>query len=559
MSLKKRFIALLLAVLMLVSLCGCDPMSLLPSDYDMSKLERTFSGVDISRDETITFDQIEYSRPDIDALKQLGADIEALLDEHASRKEVVSSLDDFIEMYDHFRTMATLACIYYDLDVNDEYYAEEYSYCNSMWGEVWRIFDDTMLACSNSHMCAFLDANYFGGLLEDSYSIEGGYVPDDELVELQTKESELLYDYRKLINDIYASESYDIYEELSESAAGIYIELVKLRRGIAEKSGYDSYIDYAYDNFGREYGPDDLDEYAAAVKQKLVPLYKELSAAGAFDNMYYDLRQFSRSDTLTVLSAAAKKMGEGVYEPMQFMKSSGLYDISGSDSKRDSSYVTYLDDYDVPYLFSKTYGYSDDVLTVGHEFGHFVDYYINYGFDMSNDSAEMFSQGMEYMLLQYIDDKDLAAELTKFKMLDALYLYVTQLSFNEFEERIYELSDEELTVENVNSIYAGIADEYGYADDYDTDLLPYLWIDVSHLFEQPFYTISYCVSDSAAFELYELELDKSGRGLGAYLSLIDLSDEYGFLDLLENQGLPSPIAADTIGRIAETLRSRIAA
>ena len=101
---------------------------------------------------------------------------------------------------------------------------------------------------------------------------------------------------------------------------------------------------------------------------------------------------------MTVLSAAAKKMGEGVYEPMQFMKSSGLYDISGSDSKRDSSYVTYLDDYDVPYLFSKTYGYSDDVLTVGHEFGHFVDYYINYGFDMSNDSAELFSQGMEYML-----------------------------------------------------------------------------------------------------------------------------------------------------------------
>ena len=161
--------------------------------------------------------------------------------------------------------------------------------------------------------------------------------------------------------------------------------------------------------------------------------------------------------------------------------------------------------------------------------------------------------------MQYIDDKDLAAELTKFKMLDALYLYVTQLSFNEFEERIYELSDEELTVENVNSIYAGIADEYGYADDYDTDLLPYLWIDVSHLFEQPFYTISYCVSDSAAFELYELELGKSGSGLDAYLSLIDLSDEYGFLDLLENQGLPSPIAADTIGRIAETLRSRIAA
>ena len=559
MRLKKRFIALCLAVFMLVSLCGCDPMSLLPSDYDKTKLERAFSGVDISRDETITFDQIEYSRPDIDAMKQRGADIEELLDQHASRKEVVSALDEFADMYSHFRTMAALACIYNDLDVNDEYYSEEYDYCNSMWGEVWRIFDDVMLVCSNSNMYAFLDANYFGGLLEENYSANDGYIPDDRLVELQTKESELLNDYHKLLIELCASDSYDVYEEYNEPVAEIYIELVKLRRAIAEETGYDSYIEYAYDGFGREYEPEDLDEYTAAVKQKLVPLYKELSAAGAFDNMYYDLSEVSEDETLSALSAAAGKMGDGVYEPLLFMKSSGLYDISGSDAKLDSSYVTYLDDYDVPYLFSKTYGLSDDILTVGHEFGHFVDYYINYGTDVSNNSAEMFSQGMEYLLLEYIDDEDLASELTKFKMLDALYLYVNQLSFNEFEERVYDLSDAELTVENVNSIYAEVAAEYGYADDYDTDLLPFIWIDISHLFDQPFYVISYCVSDSAAFELYNLELDSSGSGLKAYLNLVDVSDEYGFLELLEGEDLPSPLTADTIGRIADTLRSRIAA
>ena len=185
--------------------------------------------------------------------------------------------------------MAALAGIYNDLDVNDEYYAEEYEYCNSMWGEVWRILDDVMLACSNSHMYAFLDANYFGGLLEENYRFEGGYTPDDRLVELQTKEGELLNDYRKLLIEIYSSDSYDIYEEYNEPVAEIYIELVKLRRAIAEETGYDSYIEYAYDGFGRDYMPEDLDEYKAAVKQKLVPLYKELSAAGAFDNIFYDL------------------------------------------------------------------------------------------------------------------------------------------------------------------------------------------------------------------------------------------------------------------------------
>lgn len=559
MRLKKRPIALLLAVLMLISLCGCDPMSLLPSGYDITKLERAFSGEDINRDETITFDQIEYSRPDVDAMKRLGGDIEKLLDEHASRKDIVSSLDDFIDMYTNFSTMTVLAGIYNDLDVNNEYYAEEYSYCNSMWGEVLRIFDDVMLACSNSHMYAFLDANYFGGFLEENYGLEDGYIPDDELVELQTKESELLNDYRRLLIDFYASDSYDIYEEYNEPVAEIYIELVKLRRAIAEEMGYDSYIEYAYTCFGREYEPDDLDGYTAAVKQKLVPLYKDLSEAGTFDDMYYELRELSEDETLSVLSAAVQKMGDGVYEPLQFMKNSGLYDISSSDSKIDSSYVIYLDDYDVPYLFSKTFGLADDVLTVGHEFGHYVDHYINYGVDLSNDSAEMFSQGMEYLLLEYIDDEELAAELTEYKMLNSLYVYISQLSLNEFEERVYALSDEELTVENINSIFSEVAEEYGYADEYDADLLPCLWIDISHLFNKPFYVISYCVSDSAAFELYNLELGESGRGLDAYLSLVDVSDEYGFLELLENEGLSSPLTADTIDRIAGTLKNRIAA
>ena len=67
------------------------------------------------------------------------------------------------------------------------------------------------------------------------------------------------------------------------------------------------------------------------------------------------------------------------------------------------------------------------------------------------------------------------------------------------------------------------------------------------------------MSDSAAFELYEQELDQAGSGLDAYLSLVDVSDEYGFLELLENEGLSSPLTADTIDRIAVTLRNRIAA
>lgn len=559
MSRIKRFASALLALIMLLSLCGCDPMSLLPSDYDVTKLERAFNGGEPVRDESLSFAQIEYSRPDVEAIEQLCGRIEELLDEHASRKDVISSLNDFFDMYANFRTMLVLASIYNDLDVSDEFYADEYVYCSVMWGKVQSFFEDVLMVCYNSHMSAFLDANYFNGYLDESYGNEDGFAADGRLVELQERESELLNDYRGFLLEINASDSYDVYEEYNESVAEIYIELIKLRREIAEEMGYESYIEYAYDGLGREYEPEELEEYTAAVKAKLVPLYKELNEKGAFYYMYYDLREVGEAETMSILSSAAEKMGGDIYDSLQFMKNSGLYDISGGEAKLDASYVTYLDDYNVPFLFSKTYGFADDILTVGHEFGHFVDYYINYGSDISNDSAEMFSQGMEYLLLEYIGNEELAAELTHFKLLDALYLYVSQLSFNDFEERVYALSDKELTVDNINAIYAEVAGEYGYAEDYDSELLPYLWIDISHLFEQPFYVISYCVSDSAAFGLYELELENPGKGLAAYMDLVDVCDEYGFLELLDNEGLPSPLSADAVSLIADTLRSRLAA
>ena len=75
MQLKKRLVALLLSLLMLVSLCGCDIYDVYDI-YDAFFAEDDENAAELisktgngGRDNIVSFDEMEYTRPDIDALE----------------------------------------------------------------------------------------------------------------------------------------------------------------------------------------------------------------------------------------------------------------------------------------------------------------------------------------------------------------------------------------------------------------------------------------------------------------------------------------------------------
>ena len=169
----------------------------------------------------------------------------------------------------------------------------------------------------------------------------------------------------------------------------------------------------------------------------------------------------------------------------------------------------------------------------------------------------MMSQGLEYLLLCYLDDEDLAEELREYKLLDDLSLYAMQGCYSEFEHRAYALPDEELTVENINALFLEVAEEYGLTDMYYPEYLNYIWIQIFHLFEYPFYVISYCISDSAAFNIYMEELSDSGSGLDIYMEIVTDSASDDFLAIINQHDLPSPLSAKTIKNIAKTIEDEL--
>ena len=556
MQLKKRLVALLLSLLMLVSLCGCDIYDVYDI-YDAFFAEDDENAAELisktgngGRDNIVSFDEMEYTRPDIDALEAKAQDVEDMLGNFFKVKDVISELDKFVALYNNFYTMKNLACVRYDMDTQDEFYFEEYSFCVEASGDVEYITDELLLACSNSSMCDYLDKHFFDGLLEERYSVTDGtgYTPSDELAELERREAELENDY----SELYARYSDDFddgrFKKQNSEIAKIYIELIKLRHDIAEQRNMKSYEELAYLDNGRDYTADDLDGYIEAIKRFIVPLYKKADSKKLYDRSL--VSAMSPKTALSTVTSSVEGLDKGIDDALGYMLKYKLYDTGMSDSKYDQSYVLYLNDYESPFMFCSPSGYSDTVLTIAHEFGHYVDGYLNYGLNDSIDTSEVFSQGMEYLLLCNMDD---AEQLTRYKMLDELELYAYQACLNEFEHEAYAMDEDELTVERLNSLYSELLEEYGISDDYKgLD-----WISVTHLFTSPFYVISYCVSDSAAFELYNMELNESGSGLKMYMKLLAESTNYGFLDLLEECGMSSAISADTVKAIAATLADKL--
>lgn len=553
MNLGKRILCIILSIVMLLSLSGC---SLILTTIGIIS-DAIVDDAD-NRGDIVEFSDMEYERPKLSKMSELADEVRELVDDGESGNDFLIAYNEFYDEYLHYMTMANIALIRSNLDTTDDYYSDENDWCSEKSAEVERILDDLLRYCAESDIADDLDEAYFDGYLAENYSDGSSFEYTDKLVELYAEESRLVSEYYDInvemaYTDISDSEAWD---DFNERASEIYIELIKLRREIADEAGYDSYVEMAYEDFGREYLPEDIEDYTDAIKKYITPLYIDSLYSGVFFSAY-DIGSMHPERSFKNVKACLTELDSRISEIMDFMEEYELFDIASDDNKIGNSYTTYLYDYDAPFMFVCPNSDKSDMLTIAHEFGHFCDEYLNYNAGYSLDTAEMLSQGMEYMLITHLDDEDLREELTEHKMVSVLSLYIDQGCYSEFEHRAYELSDDELTVDNLNALFAEVADDYGFSEAYYPEYLNYIWIQIPHMFEYPFYVISYCISDSAAFNIYALELEDEGSGLEVYMDLISDSAAADFLELIDQHGLPSPISAKTIKNIAKIIEKQL--
>lgn len=525
-----------------------------------------------ARLEERSFSEIEYERPDAQAIIDDFTELQKLVEAGASAEEILAVYIPIDDACYYFSTMNSYSHIRYTLDLNDTYFDEEYNWCEEQMPLIAQAEEKCFIAMSKSAERAKLESEHFGEGFFEFYD-ENQIYSNDRVVELMQQESALEAEYMALQSDqtITWNGEEVLFEELLEDSSGsdylsildtyykkyapqcaeIYIRLIKIRNEMAKELGYDSYADFAYSYYyERDYSPEQVEKYLDDIAAYMSDLFFDASGVAYSAPM-------TAEETMAHLKNIAYKLGGEIATAYDYMIAYDLYDITESSSKMPGSYMTYLYSYEMPFMYVSPTGTIDDLMTASHEFGHFVDGYVNCMGTSSIDCNEIFSQSMEYLAMGVADLTDTEREsLRKSQAANAVNVFLSQAMYADFEMQLYLLPENELTLEKFNEIFAECYAEYFYDLGSFAEYVAPSWCQVQHFFIAPQYVISYCVSLDAALQVYQCELE-DGSGLETYRKLMSISSDNSILALLEDVGMTSPFDANRMKELSEFLEDEM--
>ena len=435
------------------------------------------------------------------------------------------------------------------------------------------------LACGASPYGERLEREYFGPGFMAEYGENAEEKLSEAFTALAEQENALLVEYRNTVAepmisvhgvevplydvmyDVWGQRDYDnlmnaYYEKYNPILGDLYLRLMSVRKAQAKELGYGSYAEMMFDiGFDRDYSVEEGRAFVESVKRWIVPAYARLMDGEKQTELLEGY--ISDAQLYGALETVARGFGGEIGQAYDFMRRKSLSDLTMSDSKADMSFTTYLDDYEAPFLFVDPYGDRSDIVTVTHEFGHYAEAYISCNAYRSMDLAEVFSQAMQLLSLRPLRDvlgEQGVEQLRLLNMYEVLDTFLWQTLYAEFELRAYALENPRAA--DLNALMWELYKEYGldtiWSEESTVD-----WIDITHFFEQPFYVISYPVSACCALELYERELQESGKGLESYLQLAD-SDQIGIVEAAGEAGLQNPITDARVQQVAAFLEGQLA-
>ena len=498
------------------------------------------------------------------------------LEELAQGHDAHALCQQYDRIYEEFLlvdTRSTAAYLRYSANVLDTQLSQNSAQAESLWGSTAAAFCEACRAAMNGP-CAETFRAHVGHRAADyfaSYS-HGGSRPAELLdreTELENEYYEALalseqYSYRYDGRDwtmelLYASagdrfyeEDYDGYfevyyallEQVNASLGPIFLELVEVRDEYAELMGYDSYADYAYEcMYGRDYSTADAQAFCDAVKRWVSRdyyddvYYNDLSTDG-----FYSVGHMDEDKLLEVLGRYADRIDPLVAEGWELMMDKVLYDIGDESCRMDSAYTINISRPSYPYIFLTMSGGAVDFSTMTHEFGHFLDGWLNPAPNVLTDSGsfdlfEIHSNGLEVLYLEYYDEifGD-AAEAAEFAVLgDQLACIVDGCLFDEFQRRVYD--DPDMSLREINELYAQMCIEYG---EYDWGEEDHFWVYISHNYDSPLYYISYAASALAALQIWDESRQDYEAAVDSYLEILRIGGyAESYEEVLRGAGLKS--------------------
>lgn len=550
------------------------------------------------------FQDMPYSRVDIDKLASEFKSLEEALDRAASGEEQFEVHKKYYELTNHAATNMTIAEIRHDIDMTDEFYSAEQDYYDEKRPVYSNMIVSYQKKLYNSPYRAYLEEK-IGPVAFKNIELAMKSV-DEKIVPLMQEENQLNSRYNKLLatakinwngEELNLSlmnpylhnsdrnvriEAYKKYTEFfaknKEELDDIYDKLVKNRTAQANALGYDNYLPLGYARMNRNcYDRNDVASFRAQVKKDFVPLAEQLHdrrrqrlglAKLHFEDegVYFTNGNPAPIGTPEQILEAGRKMYNELSPEtakfMNFMCDNDLFDVLGRKTKKTGGYMTYLPDYKSPFIFANFNGTSGDVDVITHECGHafqgFVaaeDPILEHA-DITMETAETHSMSMEFFTERWMNMffGDRAKDYVDMHLEDSAAFIPYGTMVDEFQDIVY--ANPGLSPKQRNEVWRDLERQYKPHLDYSGN--EYFeqggfWQKQHHIYDLPLYYIDYAIAQTNALQ-YKVWMDKDFKAAwDSYLKLCRLSASDFFTGLVPQVGLNSPFEDGCLKNVAGKL------
>lgn len=552
------------------------------------------------------FKEMPYQRVDMEEKK---VRFQELMNEFANAESGEAQFQVHKKYYkfkDEIETMVTIAKIRHDIDTTDPFYEKEQSYYDEIEPE---LIDMNVIYARQMY-----ESPYRSYLEEKIGTVAFKNIQlnirsfDKKLIPLKQEENALTTAYDKLIASAeidWEGETLNLsllrkylthkdrqvrekaytkycafFEANGEKLDSIYDELVKNRTKQANELGYDTFVETGYDRVKRNcYGKDMVENFRKQVKEYFVPFagklherrkkrlgLKKLSCID--EGVYFANGNPQPIGSPEEIMACAQKMygelSEETKEFFDFMSENELFDVLGRKKKRAGGYMTYLPDYNAPFIFANFNGTSGDINVITHECGHAFQGYlsgkdpIKEHSDITMETAEIHSMSMEFFtepwMNQFFGNR---TDDYRFMHLEDAAIFIPYgCMVDEFQHIVYE--NPQMTPAQRHEAWKKLESQYRPHMDYAG--FPYFekggfWQKQPHIYDDPFYYIDYCIAQICAFQ-FKIRMDENYQeAWDSYLKLCNLSASDFFTNMLKEVGLDSPFEDGCVKKIVEKLES----
>ncbi|HEY5234509.1 MAG TPA: M3 family oligoendopeptidase [Verrucomicrobiae bacterium] len=363
----------------------------------------------------------------------------------------------------------------------------------------------------------------------------------------------------------------------------IFDEQIKLRRQIANNSGFENYRDYSFRKLGRfDYTPDDCVKFRDAVENEIMPIVRELQSQRREQLKLEKLRPWDLAvDPLNrpplkpfvevgeMVSRTQKifnSLDNGLAGGFRQMDDLKLLDLDNRKGKAPGGYQSTLSESRLPFIFMNAIGLQRDVETILHEAGHAFhalatrdeDLYAYRGAPI--EFCEVASMSMELLGNEFIGEFYPPAEASRARRVHlegivAVFPWIATV--DTFQHWIYTHPNH--TRDGRKSAWLELMDRFGGEVDWTgfENAHANLWHRQLHIFLHPFYYIEYGIAQLGALQVWaNSKLDRA-KALDDYKKSLALGGSRPLPELFSAAGCQFEFSERTIRPLAKMLREEL--